>query len=92
MGFVANEQGKPCFKILPFPPISVKVQSMDRAEIMAIVSYLKDLEEGLYEIIRRLMDATFQTTDRKLKPFLATLEVKARRCKDCIETRPAVRN
>ena len=46
----------------------------------------------LHEVIRRLMDATFQTTDQKLKPFLATLEMKARRCKDCIETRLAVRN
>jgi hypothetical protein len=46
----------------------------------------------LHLIIKRLMDATFQTTDRRLKPLLATLEMKARRCKDCIETRLAVRN
>ena len=46
----------------------------------------------LHLIIRRLMEATFQTTDRRLKPLLATLEMKARRCKDCIETRLAVRN
>jgi len=39
----------------------------------------------LYDIIKRLMDATFETKDQKLKPLLATLELKARRCKRCIE-------
>ncbi len=46
----------------------------------------------LHLIVKRLMNATFQTTDQKLKPFLATLEMKAPRCKDCIETRLAVRS
>ena len=46
----------------------------------------------LYEIIPRLMDATFKTEDQELKPLLATLEYKARRCKQCIESRAAVRN
>ena len=46
----------------------------------------------LYRIIKRLMDATFETKDQKLKPLLATLEYKARKCKQCIERRLAVRN
>jgi len=46
----------------------------------------------LYRIIKRLMDATFKTKDQELKPLLATLEYKARRCKQCIERRIAVRN
>lgn len=46
----------------------------------------------LYEIIKHLMDATYETEDQKLKPLLATLEYKARRCKQCIEDRSAVRN
>jgi len=81
---------------------------MDKAEIKRIGDYLKDLEEGLYEwdyrglttlghltelhrIIETLMDATFKA-DQELKPLLATLELKARRCKQCIERRLAVRN
>jgi hypothetical protein len=46
----------------------------------------------LYRIIKRLMDATFETTDQKLKVLLATLEYKARKCKQCIETKTGVRN
>ena len=81
---------------------------MDKAEIKNIGAYLKDLEEGLYEwdyrglitlghltklyeIIKTLMDATFKA-DQELKPLLATLEYKARKCKACIEARLAVRN
>ena len=45
----------------------------------------------LYQIIKQLMDATFEA-DEELKPLLATLELKARKCKDCIERRTAVRN
>jgi hypothetical protein len=52
---------------------------------------LADLTK-LHLTIKPLMDASFRTSDRKLKPFLATLEMKARRYKDCIETRLAVRN
>ena len=79
---------------------------MDKTEIKQISDYLKDLEEGLYEwdyrglntlgqltelhrIIETLMDATFKA-DQELKPLLATLELKARRCKECIERRLAV--
>jgi hypothetical protein len=46
----------------------------------------------LYRIIKRLMDATFKTKDKQLKVLLATLELKARKCKECIERRLAVRN
>ena len=81
---------------------------MKQAEIKRIADYLKDVEEGLvewdyrgittlgdltklYQIIQELMDATFKA-DQELKPLLATLEYKARRCKECIERRLAVRN
>jgi len=46
----------------------------------------------LHRIIKRLMDATFETKDQELKVLLATLELKARQCKQCIERRLAVRN
>ena len=46
----------------------------------------------LYQIIKRLMDATYKTDDQRLKPLLATLEYKARKCKECIEARLAVKN
>ncbi len=46
----------------------------------------------LYGIIERLMQATFETKDQQLKPLLATLEYKARKRKECIERRTAVRN
>ena len=46
----------------------------------------------LYRIIKRLMDATFETKDQELKVLLATLEYKARKCKECIERRTGVRN
>lgn len=46
----------------------------------------------LYRIIKLLMDATFKTKDQQLKPLLATLEYKARKCKQCIESRTGVRN
>ena len=46
----------------------------------------------LYLIIKRLMDATFRTDDQELKALLATLEYKARQCKQCIEAKLAVRN
>lgn len=81
---------------------------MERAEIKRVVDYLKDLEEGLYKwdycgittlsgltelyrIIQTLMNATFKA-DQELKPLLATLEYKARKCKECIERRILVRN
>ena len=46
----------------------------------------------LYRINQRLMDATFKTKDQQLKPLLAILEYKARKCKQCIEARTGVRN
>ena len=46
----------------------------------------------LCQIIKQLMDATFETKDKDLKVLLATLELKARKCKDCIERKMAVRN
>ncbi len=46
----------------------------------------------LHRIIERLMDATFETKDQELKPLLATLEYKARKCKQCIDARTGVRN
>ncbi len=46
----------------------------------------------LHQIIERLMNATFKTEDQELKPLLATLEYKARKCKQCIEDRLAVKN
>ena len=46
----------------------------------------------LYRIIKRLMDATFNTKDQQLKVLLATLEYKARKCMECIEQRLAIRN
>ena len=46
----------------------------------------------LYRIIKLLMDETFRAKDKQLKVLLATLEYKARKCKECIERRLAVRN
>ena len=46
----------------------------------------------LYRIIERLMNATFETKDQQLKVLLASLELKARRCRQCIEARLAIRN
>jgi hypothetical protein len=39
----------------------------------------------LHLTIERLRDTTFKTKDRQLRALLATLEYKARRCKQCIE-------
>lgn len=50
-----------------------------------------DLQE-LYRVIKNLMDATFETKDQRLKPLLASLELKARKCKQLIEQRLPVRN
>ncbi|MHC4397152.1 MAG: hypothetical protein ACYS1A_16045 [Planctomycetota bacterium] len=73
---------------------------MEKDEIKRIADYLEDLEEGLYErdyrgittqhqlaelgrIIETLMNETFRA-DQELKPLLATLELKARKCKNYI--------
>ena len=81
---------------------------MEKAEIKRISEFLSDVYEGicegdetttmqqqlteLYRIIKRLMDATFKAKDKQLKVLLATLELKAHKCKECIERRLAVRN
>ena len=39
----------------------------------------------LYQTIKLLMDETFATKDRQLKPLLAYFELRARICKDYIE-------
>ena len=46
----------------------------------------------LYQTIKLLMDETYKTKDQKLKPILAIIELRARRCKECIENRLGVRN
>ena len=85
-----------------------KAQVIHQAEIKRIADYIKDLEEGLYEwdyraitaqgqltelyrIIKRLTNTTFEA-DHEFKPLLVSLEYKARKCKQCIKARTAVRN
>ncbi len=81
---------------------------MEKAEIKQIADFLSNVYEGicegdgrttmelqlteLYDIIKRLMDTTFKTKDQQLKVLLATLELKARKCKQEIEQQLAVRN
>ena len=81
---------------------------MEKAEIKRIADFINDTWEGicggdepttmqlqlteLYRIIKKLMDATYQTKDQQLKVLLASLEYKARRCKQYIEARTGVRN
>jgi hypothetical protein len=81
---------------------------MEKAEIKQISDFLSDVHEGicepdppyiqqmqlneLYRVIKRLMDATYETKDQRLKVRLATLEYKARICKQRIEAILAVRN
>ena len=48
--------------------------------------------DELYPIIKTLMDETFKAKDRDLKILLASLEYKARKCKECIEQRTGTRN
>ena len=54
-------------------------------------STLGDLNR-LHVIIAHLMKVTFETEDQGLKALLATLEYKARRCKQCVEDRLALKN
>ena len=86
----------------------VDYTAMNKAEIKQIADFLSDVYEGicegdertamelqltdLYKVIKRLMDATFETKDQRLKVLLATLEYKARRCKAEIENQLSVRN
>ena len=46
----------------------------------------------LYGIIKYLMDSTYATDDQQLKPLLAILEYRARKCKNHIEEALAVKN
>ena len=46
----------------------------------------------LYQVIRLFMDATFESKDKGLKVLLATLELQARKCKEFIEEKLAVKN
>ena len=46
----------------------------------------------LYGIIKYLMDSTYMAEDRQLKPLLAILEYRARKCKNHIEEALAVKN
>lgn len=80
---------------------------MDKAEVKQIVDFLievhEDLCEGegesalrlhlteLYQLIQRLMDATFAAQDQELKVLLAGLEYEAWLCKQEIEGRLGVR-
>ena len=80
---------------------------MDKEEVKRIGDFLNDVYEGicegdgtttmqqqlseLYRIIKRLMDATSKAPERE-KQFFAMLEYNARRYKNIIESRLAVRN
>ena len=46
----------------------------------------------LHLTIGRLMDITLNTKDPQVKGLLTTLECKARRCKERVETRLTVKN
>lgn len=92
---------------LPIERKFSKIAGMEKVEIKQIGQFVKDLEEGLaerdavalqaalpelYNTIKKLMDATFETKDQQLKVLLATLELRARKCKQFIEETLAVRN
>jgi len=46
----------------------------------------------LYQAIKLLMDETCQAQDQRLKVLLASLEYRARQCKQVLEERLGVRN
>jgi hypothetical protein len=81
---------------------------MEKVEIKTIACYLGEFEEGLAkpdkrgrpthghltelcQIMKTLNGATFKA-DQELKPFLATLEMKARKCRAELEKRLGTRN
>lgn len=84
------------------------IGAMEKAEIKRTNDFLADVYNGiceqdpphqqqlqlneLYRVIKKLMDATFETKDQNLKVLLAALELKARKYKEQIEQRLAVRN
>ncbi len=47
---------------------------------------------NVYDTIKTLMDLSYKTDDRKLKPMLANMELRARKCLDRIERKTAMRN
>ena len=77
---------------LPKETFLVKIVGMERAEIEGIADYLEGLEEGFYEWDYRGMNVSYETKEQQLNVLLATLEYKARKCKQCIERRLTVRN
>ncbi len=48
--------------------------------------------DELYEVIRRLMDATFQATDTEMKVKLAHMEKRARQYRQMIQDRLGMSN
>jgi hypothetical protein len=48
--------------------------------------------DELYEVIRRLMDATFRATDTEMKVRLAHMECRARQYQKMIQDRLAITN
>jgi hypothetical protein len=95
-------------EVLPAESESLTIADMEQSEIDEIRAFLSDVYEGiceddgptalrlyldkLYATIKLLMDETFKTKDQELKVILASLEYNARRCKQIIEERLAVRN
>ena len=86
---------------MPNRQVGVRIQAMEKAEFKQIADHVKDWERRLslllydhvdletelaefYRIIKLLMDAAFEA-DEELKPLLASLEYKARKCKSRIE-------
>ena len=81
---------------------------MNPKEIKQIESLLSDVQEGLcegdelatmqvqynelYQVIRRLMDATFEATDKDTKVRLASLEYKARQYLEMLQDELAMNN
>jgi len=78
---------------------------MEKSEIRRSSDFLSDIYEGiceddgptamqlyLTELYKLLMDETFRTKDQRQKVILASLEYKARRCKQMIKERLGVRN
>ena len=81
---------------------------MSPREIKCIETLLCDVQKGLcegnepitmhvrldelYEVIKRLMDATFEATDTEMKVRLAHMEYRAREYRKMIQDKLALRN
>jgi len=85
-------------KNIDFLPKTRKIHNMEKPEIKHISDFLSDIYEGiceddgptamqlyLTELYKLLIDETFRTKDHRQKVILASLEYKARRCKQMIE-------